>query len=51
MEYDDRNSWGHGYGRDENFHTERNYCEEWPTPWEGRIDQWWDEKRRHGGGQ
>ena len=37
MEYDDRNRWGNGNGREENFHTERNYYDEWPTPWEGRI--------------
>ena len=37
MGYDDRNRWGYGNGREENFHTERNYCEEWPTPLEGRI--------------
>ena len=33
---------------------QRNYCDEWPTPWEGRIlrmmekrmDQRWNENRR-----
>ena len=55
-EYDDRNRWGHGYGREENFHIGRKYCKEWPSPWEGRImrmmerrmDQRWDENRRTG---
>ena len=37
MEHDNRKSWEHGYGRDENFIKERNYCEQWPTPLEGRL--------------
>merc|ERR1711895_299666 len=56
MEYDNRKSWEHGYGRDENFIKERNYCEQWPTPLEGRLlemlerrkDQRWNENRRQG---
>ena len=37
MKYGDGNRWEQGYERDVNFHRERNYCEQWPTPWEGRI--------------
>ena len=37
MEYGDMNRWEQGYERDVNFHRERNYCEQWPMPWEGRI--------------
>ena len=56
MEHDNRKSWEHGYGRDENFIKERNYCEQWPTPLEGRLlemierrmDQRWNENRRQG---
>merc|ERR1712236_145813 len=32
MGYDEKNRWGFRNGREENFHTERNFCEEWPTP-------------------
>ena len=53
-EYDDRNRWGYGNGWGKIFQIERNYCDEWPTPWEGRIlrmmerrmDHWWDENKR-----
>ena len=37
MGHDERNRWGFGNGREENFHTERNFREEWPTPLEGRL--------------
>merc|ERR1712178_108334 len=37
MGHDERNSLGFGNGREENFHTERNFREEWPTPLEGRL--------------
>merc|ERR1712215_267042 len=37
MGHDERNRLGFGNGREENFHTERNFREEWPTPLEGRL--------------
>merc|ERR1712121_534913 len=47
MKYGDSNRWEQGYERDVNFHGERDYCEQWPTPWEGRIENVGDENRQN----